>query len=459
MTQKYFRQCFQFGLLVVVLVFLLNYQNCSRRAIDRGLNVFGSNLAGLVSYYPFDGSSDDFSENKNNGFLEGAQYAPNKNGLQNKAVSTTTGSVLVPHNESFQFLNFTVSLFFKIEEAKAPFNILVSKDYETGFGIGIVGSSAGCDSPSNTSRSLKISVHGHEKVFSSTEFACHTWYHAAITYDHSTGLVQLFVNGVFRESGTVPAGQMELNTTGLGIGKDIRSGEIFFGLLDEVYIFNRVLDRQALGILGADFSPLPSDTETGITPTPTPTPISPTPTPPVVITPTPTPEPTITPLPTPETSSSIVIPCYGTGTRVLDTFERGFYIPAGSFTKNYLNSMSFAIRAFSGGWRTVYVKATVYEGGYGGPVIATAKGVMDATGDGSHSVGLDFGTVFVDKTKAIAFKLTQLSSFNGTAISPSALYYDSWLSKPSCPLQQTNGTTPPLDTARNHKPDITIYGR
>ena len=123
------------------------------------------------------------------------------------------------------------------------------------------------------------------------------WTHVAGTYDGQT--MRLYVNGVLDSSASTTLGPMQITNSPLIIGSSQTNGsEVFFfyGLVDEVEIFDRALsDQEIAAIFNAGAA---GKCKPGATPTPTPTPTA-TPTPTETPTPTVTPTPTITPTPTP----------------------------------------------------------------------------------------------------------------------------------------------------------------
>ncbi|UCE38011.1 MAG: PKD domain-containing protein [Thermoplasmata archaeon] len=85
---------------------------------------------------------------------------------------------------------------------------------------------------------------------SSTEIPLGTWTHIAGTYNHQTGLVQIFINGV-EENGTnqnnPSMGHIESNSHPLWIGANPTVwGRYFDGLIDEVSIYDRCLSGEII---------------------------------------------------------------------------------------------------------------------------------------------------------------------------------------------------------------------
>lgn len=209
---------------------------------------------GLVAYYPFYGNANDKSGNGNHGTLmSGATMTANKSGSANGAVDVSSGYVEIADSASLDLQSFTLSVWFKMEAVPSAFNCLIGKDYSTAYAIGIdSGGSGDCPAPSGATRVMRVYVGNNVKYFDLSDFACDTWYQAAVTYDNSTGNVQLYVNGVLVDTGSIAAGSMASNSYPLGIGRDGHNGDKFSGIIDEVVVYNRVLSSDEIHILYAD---------------------------------------------------------------------------------------------------------------------------------------------------------------------------------------------------------------
>jgi hypothetical protein len=204
-------------------------------------------INGLVGYYPFNGNTNDESGNGNHGtLLSGATLTTDKNGFANKACSVNPGYVRIADNNSLDLVDFTLSIWFKPEQVGSAFNCLLGKNYTIAYAIGFdSGLSGDCPAPLGTNRPMRVYAGYHVFYFSASNFTCgsNTWYHTAITYNNSTGVVQLYVNGSFIQSGLIAAGSIGNSTDPLAIGKDGLNGDKFTGDVDEVCIYNRVLSQ------------------------------------------------------------------------------------------------------------------------------------------------------------------------------------------------------------------------
>lgn len=204
-------------------------------------------LPGLVAYFPFSGNANDASGNNNNAVVQGAVPTADRLGAANSAYRTIPGYLQVPANASLNLTDFTFCLWFRMEQVNSAFNCLAGKDYTTAYAFGVnSGGSGNCPPPAGTLRRMVVYLGGVSRTFPTTNFLCDTWYHAALTYNNSTGALQLFVNGTLVDTASVPGGTLGTSTYPLGLGRDGRFGDTFNGVMDEIFIFNRVLTTQEI---------------------------------------------------------------------------------------------------------------------------------------------------------------------------------------------------------------------
>ncbi len=77
------------------------------------------------------------------------------------------------------------------------------------------------------------------------------WYHVAISYEGSSGMTKIYLNGNLERSGSIPAGTLSSNPTyaspDFNIGRHSRVDNNYFkGAIDEVRVFNSVLTESQL---------------------------------------------------------------------------------------------------------------------------------------------------------------------------------------------------------------------
>ena len=193
--------------------------------------------AGMVSWWPGDGNTDDIV-NGNDGKLTGdATYAP---GMVGQAFSLDGAGdfVIVPDSSSLNPIEaITVDAWVFVTGTQGERDI-VSKD-----GEGFDRQHLVTASSSNRFRAY-IGVAGtaaFQNFSGATLVQLNTWYHVAMTYDGAT--LKLYVNGVLDGSKPV-SGPIITTTQPVRIGGGSPPGTnpwYFPGLIDEVEIFNRAL--------------------------------------------------------------------------------------------------------------------------------------------------------------------------------------------------------------------------
>lgn len=209
-------------------------------SITVNVNGTGQALASnLKAYFPFSGNTNDESGNGNHGSLTSGSLTSDKAGNINSAYQL--GSITVPDSNSLDVQNFTLITWFRMTAVTSAFNCLIGKDYTTGYAIGVdSGGTGACPAPAGVTRRMRVYV-GDNVHYFTPHFECNTWYHVAVTYNNSTGAVQLYVNGSLADSASLPASSIQTNTYNLGIGRDGRFGDQYTGVMDEVRIYNSVL--------------------------------------------------------------------------------------------------------------------------------------------------------------------------------------------------------------------------
>jgi hypothetical protein len=134
-----------------------------------------------------------------------------------------------------------------------------------------------------------------------------------------------------------------------------------------------------------------------------------------------------------------------------DDITRGFYVPAFSGTGLRGVTMSFSSR--TAGTYTLHLTARAAT--YDGTVLDTARTSVTLTADDQANVPATFvfNNVPVAAGSTVAFSLAIVDG-------PSTVVFYSVPSQgdPNCPVVQTNGTTPPLDSFRRQGVGILITG-
>lgn len=198
--------------------------------------------SGLVAYFPFTGNFSDASGLGNHASSQGASLAPDRTGATDRACSTGAGFLRVADANSLDLTSFTVCAWIRMDQVNDAFSCFLGKDYTSGFAVGIgSGGSGTCPAPVGVLRPPVVYIGHRGLTFSSVDIPCGTWRHVVISYDNASGIAKLYLGGVLAGTQSGPAGSAGTNTSPLGIGRDGTYNDRFFGVIDEVYLFNRVL--------------------------------------------------------------------------------------------------------------------------------------------------------------------------------------------------------------------------
>ncbi|MBK8738332.1 MAG: PQQ-binding-like beta-propeller repeat protein [Betaproteobacteria bacterium] len=188
--------------------------------------------AGLVSWWPGDGSANDL-RGGNNGTLQGSATFAAGN-VQQAFSFAANGHVDIPYNANLTTPQVTVAAWVNPASQQGP--------------AAIVNRRTAADTAGYTLEQLfdrsglvlwRVFVGGAPTaVVSTAALPLQAWTHVAGTFDGTTA--RLYFNGV--EVGSAPAaGAIDPVSAAVQIGRNMVTGEQFDGLIDEVAIFDRAL--------------------------------------------------------------------------------------------------------------------------------------------------------------------------------------------------------------------------
>ncbi|MBN1184131.1 MAG: hypothetical protein JXB49_17700, partial [Bacteroidales bacterium] len=194
---------------------------------------------GLVAYFPFNGNANDETVNGNHGTVSGALLTSDRFGNPNSAYSfdgindNITGNT---NNWPFARLSRTISLWANISAIPNNANKLFLE-----YGIGDEHTYQSIYFQ-NTETYGKRVVYGamYDDVNTPFNYSINTWYNVIGTYDGTTA--KIYINGDFIDGGN----KTTWNTL---IGDYFFGGSwtgFFFGLLDDIRIYNRVLSQEEI---------------------------------------------------------------------------------------------------------------------------------------------------------------------------------------------------------------------
>jgi len=210
----------------------------------------GAPTTGLVGYWKFDdGSGTSAADSSGNGNTGTLQNAPTwtSSGMINGALTLngTSQYVSVASTAALNPGSITVSAWFKLSATPSGRTAVVEKWYDfTHWGYGLEAQpSTGGPNISFTFRNSSDS--SDQQLPSGVVPTVGVWYHAAATYDSSTGIARIYVNGVLQQSltdATANPLQQSSYPLGIGVAEDSGSWQYYFpGVIDDVRVYNVAL--------------------------------------------------------------------------------------------------------------------------------------------------------------------------------------------------------------------------
>ena len=221
---------------------------------------------GLVGWWPFNGNANDESENENDGIVVNTTSCQDRFGNENAAFDFYSPNgdekyVRCLNNETFNFNNYTISAWFKLDDAFST-----NEEGPDDQGGGII--QKGCDSDFCGS-SYRVYVHTpwglvsdnwvnnscFSRVYVDTTISStlHVWNHVIVTYDGT--ITKLYLNGILMNESS-QYGQLSQNENDLIFGGWFHSpsGECnftgsFSGKIDDIGIWNRCLREEEISKL------------------------------------------------------------------------------------------------------------------------------------------------------------------------------------------------------------------
>ncbi len=198
---------------------------------------------GLVAYYPFDGSTNDESGHYLNGINAGVTFSDDHAGMANKAgnFNGVNSFIEVPHSALFDTIEshnaMTIAAWVNIRDWYQGWNIFnVINKYESDGDGGWELCFAG--QPENA---ISFVVSNGYSASLPLSLTFGTWYHVALTYDHSSGFVKFYINGNLLAMQQSPSPlQHTHGPLYIGFSK-AGPDEYSDGSIDELYVYNRAL--------------------------------------------------------------------------------------------------------------------------------------------------------------------------------------------------------------------------
>ena len=200
---------------------------------------------GLVLYLPFDEGNGtmtkDYSGNENNSTITGASWAEGKIG-QALSFDGVDDYVEIPHSESLAITKaISIEAWFNTATKTLPNNHRMIFSFRSGTYLSLY--SNGYAYPL-----FSLYIDGTSRAVNSNfSPSIGKWHHVVGTWDGVT--MSIYVDGVLRNSASPRTGTLDTGTTSKFVGKYTISGYEFYGLIDEVRVYNRALSADEVRAL------------------------------------------------------------------------------------------------------------------------------------------------------------------------------------------------------------------
>jgi hypothetical protein len=197
---------------------------------------------GLVGYWPFCGNANDVSGNGNNGTVNGASLTNDRFGNANQAYSFDGVNDYVISPGGTNYINDSLTISFWIYNTTNAFSnaelICIGSPSSTFYGVVC----------SNLGTRLNYGRGCGETAVTNanTPFSLNTWNHIVVKSYAAPNQTEVYLNGNLQGYATNsnPSG---CSSSNLYFGVDIFSiSEYYFGLLDDIGIWNRALTQQEI---------------------------------------------------------------------------------------------------------------------------------------------------------------------------------------------------------------------
>lgn len=212
---------------------------------NNGINfIFTTNVdvtTGLVAYYPFNGNSNDASNNGNNGIVNGAILTTDRNGIANSSYSFSNGNnISIPMTQQLHNLpTRTFCCWFKMNNNQNGGRIFETTYLNGGISIN-----------NNVLDAWYYSGARECNVTNTTINLINEWHFLVYTTNSNNGEGKIYLDGNLvnsRTGGPFNAPQNWLNSfLRIGIGA---SNQAINGKIDDIRIYNRLLNQSEISYL------------------------------------------------------------------------------------------------------------------------------------------------------------------------------------------------------------------
>ena len=232
-------------------------------ALTLSLNVIAQiPTNGLIGYYPFTGNANDASGNNNNGTVNGSILTTDRFGSINNAYdfsSNTTNNITISGINETSILQYSVTGWFEKNSGSA------------GTEGNIFGQSNPCSGPgglrfligSTNEAQWGAEFQSCSSMWSLTNgqnYADNTWHFFTVTFNATAGLItfnefKIYIDNVLISQSQYSQGTLSnvvapiTNTLGTILGNSTSNNDNFQGKLDDIRIYNRVLDSAEMNAI------------------------------------------------------------------------------------------------------------------------------------------------------------------------------------------------------------------
>lgn len=215
----------------------------------------------LVAYYPFNGNANDESANNNNGIVSGASLTNNRFNKSNSAYAFDgiSNYIEIPDNDVFSISTtskLSISVWMRVDQLDFS-NYEGTGDYVHWMGKGSNGDKEWLfrmynkSSPIRPNRTscyaFNLSGGLGAGSYVEEELTVGEWIHYAMIYDYSTNTIQLYKNGILKDTDMFTDYNItpQNGTTPVRIGtSDFNS--FFKGAIDDIRVYDGILTPEEI---------------------------------------------------------------------------------------------------------------------------------------------------------------------------------------------------------------------
>lgn len=217
----------------------------------------------LVLHLPFDGNGNDISGKGNHATITNAngttdRFGGNNGAMQFSNTTSATSYASVTSNDLIFTSSFTISAWFQYNQGSFMQPRIVDRDVDNG-GFALM-----INSYNSTARKLLFRVGNGtvKEIIGTTTVTTGDWHHVVATFDSTTNLISLYLDGNLEGTATVSLGTASSNSL-MGICyKAGTTNDGFGGMLDDLRIYTRLLSSTEISSLRVGSAMIPSLSKT-----------------------------------------------------------------------------------------------------------------------------------------------------------------------------------------------------